>query len=44
MGARGFIVTFRQIDPLFTIDLSDPYGWMLVTVWMDVSDRMDGCW
>lgn len=24
MGSRGFVVTFRQIDPLFTIDLSDP--------------------
>lgn len=24
MGPRGFLVTFVQIDPLFTIDLSDP--------------------
>ncbi len=24
IGNRGFLVTFRQIDPLFTIDLSDP--------------------
>lgn len=24
MGDRGFVVTFRQIDPLFTIDLADP--------------------
>lgn len=24
MGDRGFIVTFRQVDPLFTFDLSDP--------------------
>lgn len=24
MGARGFLVTFVQIDPLFTLDLSDP--------------------
>jgi hypothetical protein len=24
MGDRGFIVTFRQVDPLFTIDLKDP--------------------
>ncbi|MBI2378572.1 MAG: beta-propeller domain-containing protein [Deltaproteobacteria bacterium] len=24
VGARGFVVTFRQIDPLFTIDLSTP--------------------
>lgn len=24
MAERGFMVTFRQIDPLFTLDLSDP--------------------
>ncbi len=24
LGDRGFIVTFRQTDPLYTIDLSDP--------------------
>lgn len=24
MGPRGFLVTFREIDPLFTLDLSDP--------------------
>lgn len=24
LGAKGFMVTFRQIDPLFTFDLSDP--------------------
>jgi Beta propeller domain len=24
MGERGYIVTFRQIDPLYTLDLSDP--------------------
>jgi uncharacterized secreted protein with C-terminal beta-propeller domain len=24
MGDRAFVVTFRQVDPLFTIDLSDP--------------------
>ena len=23
-GSRGYLVTFRQIDPLFTLDLSDP--------------------
>ncbi len=23
MGTRGFVVTFRQVDPLFTLDLSD---------------------
>jgi uncharacterized secreted protein with C-terminal beta-propeller domain len=24
VGERGFVVTFREIDPLFTLDLSDP--------------------
>jgi len=24
LGARGFVVTFRQTDPLFALDLSDP--------------------
>ncbi len=24
LGDRGYVVTFRQIDPLYTIDLSDP--------------------
>lgn len=24
LGERGFVVTFRQTDPLYTIDLSDP--------------------
>ena len=24
LGERGFLVTFRNIDPLFTLDLSDP--------------------
>ena len=24
MGERGYMVTFRQVDPLFVIDLSDP--------------------
>ncbi len=24
MGERGFLVTFVQVDPLFTLDLSDP--------------------
>ena len=23
-GSKGFLVTFRQVDPLFTLDLSDP--------------------
>jgi len=25
-GDRGYVVTFRQTDPLFTLDLSDPTG------------------
>jgi uncharacterized secreted protein with C-terminal beta-propeller domain len=25
MGDKGYVVTFEQIDPLFTLDLSDPY-------------------
>ncbi len=25
MGDKGFLVTFVQVDPLFTLDLSDPY-------------------
>ncbi len=24
LGAHGFLVTFRQVDPFFTLDLSDP--------------------
>jgi uncharacterized secreted protein with C-terminal beta-propeller domain len=24
MGERGYVVTFRQIDPLYTLDLADP--------------------
>ena len=24
IGDKGFLVTFRQVDPLFTLDLSDP--------------------
>ncbi len=24
LGNRGFVVTFRQVDPFFTLDLSDP--------------------
>ncbi len=30
VGDRGFVVTFRQIDPLFTFDLSDPVNPQLV--------------
>ncbi len=26
VGNRGFLVTFRKIDPLFTVDLSDPHN------------------
>ncbi len=26
LGPRGFLVTFLRIDPLFTLDLSDPYN------------------
>jgi uncharacterized secreted protein with C-terminal beta-propeller domain len=26
MGGRGYLVTFEMIDPLFVIDLSDPYS------------------
>lgn len=25
MGGRGYMVTFKQVDPLFVLDLSDPY-------------------
>jgi len=24
LGAKGYVVTFRQVDPLYTLDLSDP--------------------
>ncbi|NNJ96314.1 MAG: hypothetical protein HKP12_04070 [Gammaproteobacteria bacterium] len=30
LGDRGFVVTFRQIDPLFAFDLSDPNNPQLV--------------
>jgi len=30
LGERGFLVTFRRIDPLFTMDLSDPANPRLV--------------
>ncbi len=40
MGERGYMVTFKQIDPLFVIDLSDPYdpevlGYLKVTGYSD---------
>lgn len=25
MGRRGYLVTFKKVDPFFTLDLSDPY-------------------
>ncbi|MCP4599643.1 MAG: hypothetical protein GY847_03735 [Proteobacteria bacterium] len=34
MGDRGFLVTFRQTDPLFTFDLSDPYKPKKVGEWL----------
>ncbi|MCA9244434.1 MAG: beta-propeller domain-containing protein [Phycisphaerales bacterium] len=30
LGTRGFLVTFKQIDPLFTVDLADPENPKLV--------------
>lgn len=30
IGTRGYLVTFRQIDPLFTLDLADPAAPRLV--------------
>ena len=40
MGERCYLVTFRQVDPLFVIDLSDPYnpevlGYLKVTGYSD---------
>jgi uncharacterized secreted protein with C-terminal beta-propeller domain len=40
MGDRGYMVTFKQVDPLFVIDLSDPYyprelGYLKVTGYSD---------
>jgi uncharacterized secreted protein with C-terminal beta-propeller domain len=40
MGERGYLVTFRQVDPLFVIDLSDPdnpreLGYLKVTGYSD---------
>jgi uncharacterized secreted protein with C-terminal beta-propeller domain len=40
MGKRGYLVTFKQVDPLFVIDLSDPYnpevlGYLKVTGYSD---------
>jgi len=30
MGTKGFVVTFEQVDPLYTLDLSDPTQPMVV--------------
>ncbi len=40
MGARGYLVTFKQVDPLFVIDLSNPrhpeeLGYLKVTGYSD---------
>jgi inhibitor of cysteine peptidase len=40
MGDRGYLVTFKQVDPLFVIDLQDPYnpeklGYLKVTGYSD---------
>ena len=40
MGGRGYLVTFKQVDPLFVIDLSDPgnpreLGYLKVTGYSD---------
>jgi len=40
MGERGYMVTFKQVDPLFVIDLSDPnnpreLGYLKVTGYSD---------
>jgi inhibitor of cysteine peptidase len=40
MGNRGYLVTFKQVDPLFVIDLSDPQhpqklGYLKVTGYSD---------
>jgi len=40
MGERGYLVTFKKVDPLFVIDLSNPYnprelGYLKVTGYSD---------
>jgi len=40
MGERGYLVTFKKVDPLFVIDLKDPYnpeelGYLKVTGYSD---------
>ena len=40
MGERGYLVTFKQVDPLFVIDLENPYdpevlGYLKVTGYSD---------
>lgn len=34
VGDRGFVVTFYETDPLFTLDMSDPYAPALVGQWV----------
>jgi len=47
MGDRGYMVTFRQVDPLFAIDLSDPLnpevlGELKITGYSDYLHPYDG--
>ena len=40
MGDRGYLVTFKKVDPLFVIDLSEPtvpkvLGWLKITGYSD---------
>jgi inhibitor of cysteine peptidase len=40
MGEKGYLVTFKKVDPLFVLDLSDPYnpeelGYLKVTGYSD---------
>ena len=46
MGDRCYVVTFKQVDPLFVIDLSDPYyprelGYLKVTGYSDYLQPYD---
>jgi hypothetical protein len=33
MGDRGYVVTFRQVDPLYTLDMSDPTNPKVIGEW-----------
>jgi hypothetical protein len=33
MGKRGYVVTFKKVDPFFTLDLSDPYNPRIAGEW-----------